>query len=117
MNWRLTLLLTPFTITAHAVEEGVIQKPELQFYIVPSATISNMEQASANASAYATPPGQWVITPSSEAKYHYDLPAKKAPTHATPFLIPTKKTAPCAPEKDEKGVKQHEPTYIKVFHK
>lgn len=114
MNWRLTLLLIPFSSAMHAAEEGVIQKPELQFYIVPSATISKMEQASANASEYVTPPGGWVITPSSETKYHYDLPAKKAPAHATPFLIPTKNTLPCAPEKD---VKEHEPTYIKVFHK
>lgn len=117
MNWRLTFLLIPFSCAVNAADEGVIQKPELQFYIVPSATISKMEQESANASEYATPPGQWVITPSIGAKYHYDLPVKKAPANAIPFVTKPKNVAPCAPEKDAKDVKQHEPTYIKVFLK
>ena len=116
MNWRLTLFLIPFSNAVNAADEGVIQKPELQFYIVPSSTISKMEQESANASEYATPPGQWLITPSIGSKYHYDLPVKKAPAHAIPFVTPPK-AAPCAPRKDAKDAKQHEPTYIKVFIK
>lgn len=118
MNWRLTLLLPPLSFAINAAEQGVIQKPELQFYIVPSSTISSMEKASATASDYATPPGGWFINPSNEPTFHYETPAiKKRPPAPTPFITPVKKSLPCASETEGKVETRSEPTFIKVFHK
>ncbi|HDX9006495.1 TPA: hypothetical protein RQO57_003560 [Aeromonas dhakensis] len=118
MNWRLTLLSLPLSFAINAAEQGVIQKPELQFYIVPSSTISNMEKASATASDYATPPGGWFINPSNEPTFHYETSTiKKRSSAPTPFVTPVKKTLPCTSETEGKTKTQNEPTFIKVFQK
>lgn len=122
MKWRITPLALALITTAYAADEGVIQKSTLEFYIVPNATIVEMERSSANASAYAMPPAVPYVYKQARPARHYHairhkrkvVPPKVAPKPAMskPAPIPA---APCLPIPPVKQPEQHVPTFLKVF--
>lgn len=115
MKWHITPILFTLFTTAYAAEEGVIQKPDLEFYIVPNATIAEMERSSANASSYAIIPKTPYVYKQAKPVHHYPVTRHKRktaspkPAQSKPAPIPT---APCQPIPPEK---QHVPIFLKVI--
>lgn len=119
MKWHITPLILTLIGTANAADEGVIQKPSLEFYIVPNATIIEMEHSSANASAYAAPPKVPFVYKQAKPAHHYRVyhPKRKAPPLnpivSKPAPIPA---APCLPTPQEKQPEQQNvPTFLRVI--
>jgi len=123
MNWRIAPLLLPLITAAYAADEGVVQKPWLEFYIVPRATINDMERASANASDYATPPTEYLLKPFVKPQdkprhSHRAIRTKKAETKVKPVASKPANPVtpmPCMPVQPEIQPDQHIPTYLKVI--
>lgn len=119
MKWHITPIIFTLITPAYAAEEGVIQKPTLEFYIVPSATIEQMERSSANASSYAIPPQAPYVYKAAKPARHYRAinhkrkVVKPKPAVSNSAPIPA---APCLPPPSEKQSEQHNvPTFLKVF--